>query len=92
MANGMLAADVLGRELLEIRAKLLEIGAALDRVDRAEGGAQLTQGRDPRLARIHRALAVLGADQSERAEQIQLIFSLPYQEDWQSSLQVATRR
>ena len=80
----MNAADTLNREFLEVRAKILEIAAALDRLDRAEG----TVGEDPRLGRIQQGLARLQSDQPDRAEQIQLIFSLPYDRDWRTNLSV----
>jgi hypothetical protein len=73
------AAEVLEREFLNIRARILEVGALLDRLERAEGDVRL----DPRCQRIERALDVLSQQDAPRAEQIQMIFSLPYEEDWQ---------
>lgn len=78
------APEVLNREFLEIRAKILEIAAALDRMNRAEGSID----DDPRLTQIRRGLAVLQGQQQDRAEQIQLIFSLPYDGNWQQTLGV----
>ena len=80
MATTMTAEDVLGREFLSVRAKLLDVAAVLDRIDRAEG----TLRDDPRLGQIRRALQALTAEESDRAETLQLIFSLPYNENWQS--------
>ena len=81
----MTATETLNREFLEVRAKILEVAAALDRLDRAEGSV----AEDPRLGRIHQGLARLQTDQPDRAEHIQLIFSLPYDKDWRASLGVA---
>jgi hypothetical protein len=53
-------ADVLNREFLEVRAKILELAAALDRLDRAAGEL----GDDPRMSRIARGLAALNVRQS----------------------------
>ena len=78
------AVETLNREFLEVRAKILEIAAALDRLDRAEG----TVADDPRLGRIEQGLARLQSEQPDRAEQIQLIFSLPYDKDWRTNLSV----
>ncbi len=72
------ASDVLDREFLLLRAKLLEIAATLDRLDRAEG----TATDDPRMQQIRQALGILQADESERAERIQLLFSLRYDQQW----------
>jgi hypothetical protein len=58
---------------------LLEIGAGLDRVDRGEGSA----AADPRLAQIRQALVTLADGRPDRAERVQMIFSLPYDEHWQ---------
>ena len=59
---------------LEVRCKLLEIAAILDRHARSGG-----QPDDPALARVRDALAVLSAPQPEpnRAEQVALIYSAP---------------
>ena len=78
------ATEVLTREFLEIRAKILEIGAALDRIDRADGAV----GNDPRMSRIRQGLAALAHPSPDRAEQIQLLFSITYDEDWQTTLSV----
>ena len=77
------AAEVLEREFLNIRACILEVGAMLDRLERAEGDVHL----DPRCQRIERALAVLAQHGVPRAEQIQMIFSLPFEEDWQEQFE-----
>ena len=75
------APEVLNREFLPIRAKILEIGAALDRLDRAAGDP----GDDARLAQIRRGLEVLLSADGNRAEQIQMVFSLPFDENWQAN-------
>ncbi|HUY89941.1 MAG TPA: hypothetical protein VMV10_14490 [Pirellulales bacterium] len=81
------APEVLNREFLEVRAKILEIAAALDRLDRAAGSVE----GDQRLARIRQGLAMLTADRSDRAEQVQLIFSLAYEEGWRKQFQLDER-
>ena len=87
MSLPLTAAEVLNREFLEIRAKTLEIAAAFDRLERAEGNV----GDDPRVARLREALKVLSQAQPDRAEQVQLVFSRPYDEQWQRSLKVLPR-
>jgi len=82
------ASDVLAREFLEMRAKILELAAALDRVDRADGSV----AADPRLRSIQRGLAALADAGSGRAERVQLIFSLPYQDGWRSDMAIDQRR
>ncbi len=73
------ASEVLDREFLAARAKLIDLAAILDRIDRAEGDL----AGDARLESIRRSLRLLASDTSDRAEQIQSIFSLPYDEAWQ---------
>jgi hypothetical protein len=74
--------EVLDREFLEIRARLLHIAASLDRIDRADGSV----AADARLELIRKSLAILAAPDADRAEKIQLLFSRPYDADWKSNL------
>jgi len=73
---------VLDQFYLEARARLLEVAATLDRVDRGGMGSQ----DDPRLGLLRQAIHVL--DQStlknspDRAEQLQLLFSRQYDASW----------
>ena len=67
------AGQVLDMYFLETRAKLLEIGATLDRVDRcADAGAVRA---DPRMVFIQAALRVLESSVPNRAERIQNLYS-----------------
>lgn len=72
------ANDVLEAEFLSVRAKILEVAAALDRLDRGEGDV----AHDPRREGIRRAIDVLQSDGGGRAEEVQLIFSRHYDSDW----------
>jgi hypothetical protein len=81
------APEVLNREFLEVRAKILEIAAVLDRIDRAEGAVR----DDPRLAKIQRGLDILRSSQGDRAEQIQLTFSLSYESEWRTQFALDKR-
>ena len=82
------APDVLSREYLEIRSRLLDVAAALDRIDRAEG---LTSD-DVRRQNIARALDALGGSAPNRAEQVQTIFSRAYDARWRENLDVKRQR
>ena len=72
------AKDLLDRHYLEVRAKLLEIAATLDRFELAEGSIE----DDPRSAQIHDAISILLSDGDDRAERLQLLFSLAYDPSW----------
>lgn len=79
--NPLPAARALDATFFEVRCKLLDIAAALDRIDRGAGAADLAG--DPRLLRIRQALEVLHDAGEDRAERIQQIFSLDYDPDWE---------
>ncbi|HMF10869.1 MAG TPA: hypothetical protein VKE94_01145 [Gemmataceae bacterium] len=81
------APEVLNREFLEIRCKILELAAAFDRLQRADGSID----DDPRLARLREALAVVLDSAQDRAEQVQMIFSREYDDDWQAKFKVTPR-
>ena len=76
------APEVLNREFLEIRAKLLQVAASLDRLDRGDGSV----ASDPRFDLLQRGLDILRGDAPDKAEQIQLLFSRDYDFDWQATL------
>jgi hypothetical protein len=79
--NPLPAAAALDAFYLEARSKLLDLAAILDRVDRGNEAAALTE--DPRLLRIRAALEALHEPSGGRAERIQHIFSLDYEPSWE---------
>lgn len=80
MTMPMQADGVLNRYFLEMRAKVLDIGAAIDRIERADGGEAAL--RDARMDKLREAIGVLLSDESERAERILMLFSDPYEPGW----------
>lgn len=74
---------VIEQEFLPLRAKLLEIGAALDRLER-EGIAT----SEPRMSKIRAAIVALLEGGEDRAEQIQLVFSRPYEDEWREKFKM----
>jgi hypothetical protein len=81
------AAATLEREFLTIRAKILEIAASLDRLDRADGDVV----GDPRLAQIRAGVECLLTDETGRAAAVQQVFSLAYEERWREKFGLATK-
>ena len=77
------ACDVLDAEFLFIRHRILDVAAALDRIERA-ADAPVARG-DQRVARISEALKILDESVSDRAERIQMIFSREYHANWRDS-------
>jgi hypothetical protein len=88
MSNSTLdAPEVLNREFLEIRARLLQVAAMLDRLDRAAGSV----ADDPRIVGIRQAIDLLASTGPGRAEKLQLIFSRLYASDWKEQMAINQR-
>lgn len=79
--------DVLDREYLPTRAKILEIAATLDRIDRSRQAAD----SDPRLSQLRSALELVLQADSNRAEKVQILFSRAYDESWQTTFALVPR-
>lgn len=81
------AVSVLEQDFLETRCKILEVAAALDRLDRAptRGG----DPPDPRLALLRQGIEALLEPGPGRAEAIQGIFSLDYDPEWVERFKLA---
>src|SRR5437763_16465320 len=71
MLNTRDASEVLNRDFLEARCKILEIAAILDRIDRAP--SKHHDQPDPRMSQLRQALEALSVPDPGRAETIQLI-------------------
>lgn len=71
--------QVIDEYYLSFRLKLLEIGAIMDRLDRAAESHGGTHSEDPRWSRCLQAMELLNdaSASPDRAEQIALIFSDP---------------
>ena len=80
MSSARTAPQTLDTCYLEVRCKLIEIAAALDRVYRAEDADAVDD--DPRLKQFRDSLEVLAGPGFDRAERLQMIFSDEYRPDW----------
>jgi len=87
MPSTLSAPEVLNREFLEVRCKILELAAALDRLDRADGSVN----EDPRMALLREGIETLLEQSDGRAERMQLLFSRDYDEDWRKTLDLQPR-
>jgi hypothetical protein len=74
------ATTALDAYFLEARARLLDLAAILDRIDRGAGSEAVS---DPRLQKVYEALSVLNNRTVGRAEAVQKLFSLAYEATWQ---------
>lgn len=70
----------LDREFLPIRAALLDVAAALDRINRGDGATAVSD--DVRIRAILEAARILADTLPDRAKRIQFLFSDAYAPDW----------
>ena len=85
--NSRPAEIVLEEAYLETRAKLLEVAAVLDRIDRAASDTStLTPEASADRGKLISAIELLLSDSPDRAEKVQQLFSRPYDPQWRSSL------
>lgn len=80
MAQTRDAEEILAQEFFKTRCLILDLAAALDRIDRAEGGDSL--GEDPQMELLRGGLELLRQAGPGRAEKVQLHFSDEYQPGW----------
>jgi hypothetical protein len=81
MHHAATATEILDREFIIVRGKLLEVAAALDRIERGKGSA----AGDQRLDKICETLGLLARPGGKRAEELQMLFSLPYEPKWRKA-------
>lgn len=82
MPTTLTAGEMLDRCFLEIRHRLLDIAAGIDRIDRADDAAKTRS--DHRYLQLEEAVRLLIDGKPDRAERIQMVFSLPYDGKWLS--------
>jgi len=82
MSAPQTARTVLDRHYLEIRARILEVAACLDRIDRADADGSIAA--DPRMDLLRKGIDILATEGVDRAERIQILFSDPYDPDWKT--------
>lgn len=80
MSSPQTARQILDRHYLEIRSKILDLAASLDRVDRAADTSSVQD--DPRLAKLRSGIERLLTSGTNRAEQVQMLFSDAYVQNW----------
>jgi hypothetical protein len=78
------AQRVLEAEILPLRAKLLEIAAGLDRIERGDAPAAMPET----MATLRTAIETLLRPGGQRAERIQLLFSRAYDDRWRDVMEV----
>ena len=90
MSAPQTARQALDRHYLEIRCRILDLAATLDRIDRVAEDDSV-EG-DPRLQLIREGLEiVLSQDGFDRAERVQMLFSDRYEPDWRRKYAMPAR-
>jgi hypothetical protein len=84
--NPKTANQILADEFLIARAKILELAAFLDRVERASGDA--TEMRSMQL--IANGLDILTDGENEKAKRVQLLMSRQYESDWKTKMSIGS--
>lgn len=79
------AEEILDGTFLEVRAKLLEVAATLDRIERAQGDAgDFSDLSKKRRKKVDQAIGILLSSGSDRAERLQKLFSREYEDAWRN--------
>ncbi|TVP98887.1 MAG: hypothetical protein EA381_11260 [Planctomycetaceae bacterium] len=86
------AHQILDDQFLQVRAKLIEVAAVLDRIDRVAATELTTADLEshPKRVALEQAIGLLLQDAAPggRAEALQKLFSRPYDQRWRDSLSV----
>jgi len=87
------AHQILDDQFLQVRAKLIEVAAVLDRIDRVAATELTTADLEsqPKRVSLEQAIGLLLQDAAAsggRAEALQKLFSRPYDQRWRDSLSV----
>lgn len=83
--NSRPAETILQEVYLETRAKLLEVAAVLDRIDRAASeSSSLSPDAETARGKLISAVELLLSDSPNRAEKVQQLFSRQYDPEWRS--------
>lgn len=80
MSSPQTARQILDRHYLEIRSKILDLAASLDRVDRAPDTDAVQD--DPRMAKLRSGIEILLEPATNRAAAVQMLFSDAYVANW----------
>ena len=79
--------QILDREFLELRSRLLDIAASLDRIDRADGAVT----NDPRMQLLSSGIEIVASKSPDRAVQIQQLFSRDFDPQWKQKFNMPNR-
>jgi hypothetical protein len=82
---------IVAESFLEIRAKLLEVAATLDRIDRGSEHQPLGSDAHAQRALLGEATQILLREGPNRAQELQQLFSRGYETDWREQFGINTK-
>jgi len=81
------ASQILTESFLDVRAKLLQVAATLDRIDRsADAEGPLSPAAKGQREQVDAAIEILLSGGSDRAERLQKLFSRDYDSNWRQDM------
>lgn len=80
----MTAAEIMDREFFEMRALILQLAASLDRMGRSKSPAV----PEEKLKLLENGIRILLTQENNRANLVQMLFSLPYADQWPEEFQL----
>ena len=81
------AERIVSDEFMIARAKIVELAATLDRIERANG--QVDDSKQMQL--LANGMQILCDDEVEKTKRVQLLMSRQYDPQWQSQMSVAKK-
>jgi len=78
------ASSLLAKEFLDMRCRLIDLAASLDRIGRAPGGEVLQN--DTRINQLLHAARLLADGKPDRAQRMQMLFSDSFNSTWRNEL------
>jgi hypothetical protein len=84
--------QILQNDYLIARAKIIEVAAVLDRIDRSvASGSSDPVYSDPSYEKIQNAIAILSDAQPDKTRRIQELLSRPYTSNWMEQFKLPTK-
>jgi hypothetical protein len=81
------AAQIIADEFLIARAKILELAATLDRLDRADGDIENSK----QLVLLSQGMQILCDSEADKAKRVQLLMSRQYEPEWIEKMAIRRR-
>jgi hypothetical protein len=85
--NERTAEQIVSDEFLIARAKILELAATLDRIERARGDVEDTR----HMQLLTHGMQILCDDEVDKAKRVQLLMSREYDPRWKDSMSIAKK-